>query len=56
MTDVALKQKHTYVEAGKKLEDASSTAWSFMFLSIIGFAALILIWAGIFPLDIPFAT
>ena len=26
MTDVALKQKHTYVEAGKKLEDASSTA------------------------------
>lgn len=56
MTDIALKQKHTYVEAGKKLEDASSTAWSFMFLSILGFAALILIWAGIFPLDIPFTT
>ncbi len=56
MAGTALKQKHTYVEAGKKLEDASSTAWSFMFLSIIGFAALTLIWTGIFPLDIPFAT
>ena len=55
MADTPLKQTHTYVEAGKKLEDASATAWSFLFLSILGFAALILIWTGVFPLNISFA-
>ncbi|MCI9448414.1 MAG: hypothetical protein HFH36_13825 [Lachnospiraceae bacterium] len=56
MADTTAKQKRIYVEAGKKLEDASSTAWSFMFLGILGFAALLLVWVGILPMDIPFST
>lgn len=56
MADTTAKQKHHYVETGKKIEDASSTAWAFMFLGILGYAALILVWMGIFSLDIPYAT
>ncbi len=56
MADTTVKQKHTYVEADRKIEDASSTAWSFLFLGIMGFAALILVWTNILPLDIPFTT
>lgn len=56
MADTTVKQKHTYVEADRKIEDASSTAWSFLFLGIVGFVALILVWTNILPLDIPFTT
>lgn len=56
MSDTVNKTPHTYVDAGKKLEDAASTAWSFTFLGIMGVVALILIWAGIFPLDISYGT
>lgn len=56
MADTTTKQKHNYVETGKKIEDASSTAWSFMFLGILGYASLILVWTGIFQVDIPYAT
>lgn len=56
MTDTTVKQKHTYVEADKKIEDASSTAWSFLFLGVVGFVVLILAWTEILPLDIPFST
>lgn len=56
MADTITKQKHTYVEADKRIEDASSTAWSFLFLGILGFAVLLLVWTDILPLDIPFST
>lgn len=56
MADTTTKQKLIYEETGKKIEDASSTAWSFLFLGILGFAALVLIWTGILPLNIPSAT
>lgn len=56
MADITAKQKHNYVEAGKKIEDASSTAWSFMFLGILGYASLILVWTGVFQVNIPYAT
>lgn len=56
MSDTTVKQKHAYVEAGKKIEDATSTAWSFLFLGILGFLFLIYIWMGGFPMDSSFTT
>ena len=56
MSDTEPKTPHTYVDAGKKLEDAASTAWSFTFLGVLGFIILILIWAGILPLSISYGT
>lgn len=56
MSDTEHKTPHTYVDAGKKLEDAASTAWSFTFLGALGFIILILIWAGILPLSISYGT
>lgn len=56
MTETIVKQKNRYVEAGRKIEDATSTAWAFLFLGILGYAALILVWTGILSLDIPYAT
>lgn len=56
MADTTAKQKHNYVETGKKIEDASATAWSFMFLGSLGFIALILVWTEILPLDVSYAT
>ncbi len=56
MADKTARPKHHYIEAGRKIEDASSTAWAFMFLGILGYTALILVWTGILSLDIPYAT
>jgi len=56
MADTSDKVPHTYVEADKKLEDASSTAWSFTLLGIIGIAVLILIWTGILPVRLSIVT
>ncbi|MCI8860243.1 MAG: hypothetical protein HFI71_12160 [Lachnospiraceae bacterium] len=56
MSNTEHKTPHTYVDAGKKLEDAASTAWSFTFLGLFGFGILILIWTGILPLNISYGT
>lgn len=56
MSNTAHKTSHTFVDAGKKLEDAASTAWSFTFLGAFGFVILILIWSGLLPLDISYGT
>lgn len=56
MADTSDKVPHTYVEADKKLEDASSTAWSFTLLGIIGIAVLVLIWTGILPVRLSIVT
>ena len=56
MSDTTDKVSHTYVETGKKLEDASSTAWAFTLLGILGLAALLLLWTGLLPLRMPFVT
>lgn len=50
------KVPHTYIEADKKLEDASSTAWSFTLLGVLGFVVLILLWTGILPLNLSYVT
>lgn len=56
MSDANKKQKHAYVEAGRKIEDASSTAWSFLFLAVLGFIALIYVWIKGLPLETTFTT
>ncbi len=56
MSDTNKKQKHAYVEAGRKIEDASSTAWSFLFLAVLGFIALIYVWIQGLPLETTFTT
>ena len=56
MADTSDKVPHTYVEADKKLEDASSTAWSFTLMGIIGIAFLVLIWTGILPVRLSIVT
>ncbi|MCI9083332.1 MAG: hypothetical protein HFI70_13830 [Lachnospiraceae bacterium] len=56
MSDTTDKLSHTYIEADKKLEDASSTAWSFTILGVIGFSVLILLWTGILPLELSTVT
>ncbi|MBO5069612.1 MAG: hypothetical protein J6C37_04540 [Roseburia sp.] len=42
---------HAYVSKKSKKEDVKSTAYTFTFVSIIGFALLILFWAGVIPLN-----
>ncbi len=56
MSDTNKKPKHAYVEAGRKIEDASSTAWSFLFLAVLGFIALIYVWIRGLPLETTFTT
>lgn len=56
MSDTNKKHKHAYVEAGRKIEDSSATAWSFMFLGILGLIALIYIWTDGFPQETTFST
>lgn len=56
MSDTNKKQKHAYVEAGKKIEDASSTAWSFLFLAVLGIASLVSFWIKGFPMEMSFTT
>ncbi len=56
MSDTTPKTPHIYVEAGKKLEDADSTAWTFTLLGILGLTAIILVWTGLLPINIPFFT
>ncbi|MFP3154478.1 hypothetical protein LQZ18_08645 [Lachnospiraceae bacterium ZAX-1] len=45
---------HPYVEKGKKLEDVSSTAYSFLLIAIVELVAIILIWSGILPFHMAF--
>ena len=56
MSEITDKVSHAYIEADKKLEDASSTAWSFTILGVIGFIVLILLWTGILPLHLNVVT
>lgn len=56
MSDTTDKVPRTYIEKGKKLEDAISTAWSFTLMGILGLTALLLLWTGLLPFEIPFFT
>lgn len=56
MSDTTNKVSHAYVEAEKRLEDASSTAWAFTLMGILGSLALLLVWTGVLPLNISFTA
>ncbi|MFG6384268.1 MAG: hypothetical protein K1V96_08435 [Lachnospiraceae bacterium] len=54
LSELIQKPSHIYVEKGKQLEDATSTAWVFTLFGIIGLIFVVLSWTNIFFLEFSF--